>query len=173
MAKTKKRVFIIDDDPSHNDMLKKFLLDKFDVEVMSFTNGEDALRNINLNPSFVVLDYYLDRLNSGNVSGLDVLKQIRQMNPDAQIIMLSTQDKIEVAVDTMKYGAHDYVVKNPAGFLRIENMMNHINRTLHDKKTVKAYRTATLILGGIILILILLAVFLQQSGIIGESAAPM
>lgn len=164
MAKTKK-IFIVDDDPTHNDMLKSYLLDKFNVEVMAFTNGEDAVRNLHLNPEFVILDYYLDRNNSNAMNGIEVLKKIKQQNPHTYVLMLSGQDKIEVAVDTMKYGAFDYVVKNPTGFIRVENSLNNLHKALRDKYLIKAYRTSTYLLLGVIILIIAAAIILKQTGI--------
>ncbi len=164
MAKTKK-IFIVDDDPTHNDMLKAYLLDKFNVEVMAFTNGEDAVRNLHLNPEFVILDFYLDRSNSDAMNGIDVLKKIKEQSPNTYVLMLSGQDKIEVAVETMKYGAFDYVVKNPTGFIRVENSLNNIHKTLRDKYLIKAYRTSTYILLGVILVIVITAIILKQTGI--------
>ncbi len=164
MAKTKK-IFIIDDDPTHNDMLKAYLLEKFNVEVLAFTNGEDALRNLHLKPEFLILDYYLDRNNNNALNGIDILKRIKNTNPDCYVLMLSGQDKIEVAVDTMKYGAFDYIVKNPTGFIRVENSLNNLYKTLRDKYLIKAYRTSTFILIGVLALIIIMAVILKQTGI--------
>jgi DNA-binding NtrC family response regulator len=164
MAKT-KRIFIVDDDPTHNDMLKAYLLDKFNVEVMAFTNGEDAIRNLHLNPEFVILDFYLDRSDSDAMNGIDVLKRIKETNPQCYVLMLSGQDKIDVAVETMKHGAFDYVVKNPTGFIRVENSLNNLHKTLRDKYLIKAYKTSTFILLGVIFIIIVTAIVLKQAGI--------
>jgi hypothetical protein len=79
--------------------------------------------------------------------------------------MLSGQDKIEVAVETMKHGAFDYVVKNPTGFIRVENSLNNLHKTLRDKYLIKAYRTSTYILLGIIVLIVITAIILKQTGI--------
>lgn len=169
MAKTKQLVFIVDDDSAHNEMLRKFLLDKFKMEILSFASAEDALRNMHLNPTFVVLDYYLDRTNTGASSGLDVLKQIRQTHPDTFVIVLSSHDKIDVAVDTMKYGAYDYVVKSPSGFMQVENNLNHINTLMRNRRTIKSYRTAVLVLTVLLLVTAGVIFALIQSGVFAGS----
>lgn len=166
MAKSKKKtVFIIDDDPAQNDMLKSFLLEKFNVEVMAFTSGEEALRNLTWNPTIVILDYFLDRIDNQAINGVEVLKQIKQQQPETYIIMFSGQDKIEVAVDTIKYGAVDYVVKNPTSFIRVENIINQINKKIRTEYSLKAYRTSTFVLGGVIILIIIVAIMLNQMGI--------
>jgi len=165
MARTKHRIFIVDDDAAHNDMLRKFLLEKFDFEIMSFGSGEDALRNMTLEPAFVALDYYLNRSAGGNAVGPDVLRQIRQTHPETFVILMSDQDKIDVAADAAKYGAFDYVVKYPSGFLRMENTFNHLLRLLRDRATIKAWRRSALILAGVFLLLAFLAVVLVETGV--------
>lgn len=169
MAKKSKKIFIVDDDPTHNDMLKAFLLEKFNMDILSFTSGEEAIRNIEQNPDFIILDYNLDRVNANALDGVAVLKKFREINPNAYVIMLSGQDKIEVAVDSMRCGAFDYVVKNPVGFLRIENTLLNISSALRDKKSLKAYRFATFFLGGFILFFIILAIVLKQLGIASDN----
>lgn len=165
MAKKFKKIFLVDDDPNHNEMLKTFLLDKFNLDVTTFSTAEDAINNIHQKPEFVILDFNLDRVKKGAMDGIEALKKIKEMNPDIFVIMLSGQDKIEVAVDTMKYGAFDYVVKNPTGFLRVENILNNIHKNLRDRYLAKAYKMSTIILAGAIISFILAAVILRKMGV--------
>jgi DNA-binding NtrC family response regulator len=162
MAKPKNRLFIVDDDATNAEMLRQFVEEKFDLNVLSFTSGDDALRNLNADPTFVLVDYYLDRNGTGGTTGMDVLKRVKQSHPGAFVVLLSTQDKIDVAADAMKYGAFDYVVKNPAGFLRVENVLNRINILLRDRATIKTYRTLAFVSMGLVLLLGLILYMILQ-----------
>ena len=54
------------------------------------------------------------------MNGIETLDKIRSLNPFIPVIMLSSQDKIEVAVDCMKHKAFDYVVKSETAFIRLQ-----------------------------------------------------
>jgi DNA-binding NtrC family response regulator len=104
-AKTK--IFIVEDEMVFQEMLTFYLRDKLGYQVEAFTNGEEAILNLYKNPAIVLLDY-----NLLNQNGLEVLKDIKSINPDIHVLLVSGQKNIPVAVDVLKYGAFDYVVKN-------------------------------------------------------------
>ncbi len=170
MAKHKlKKIFLIDDDPTQNEMLKTFLLDKFNLDITTFSTAEDAINNMHQKPAFVILDYNLDRVKKEAMNGIEALQKIKSLDKDVFVIMLSGQDKIEVAVETMKYGAFDYVIKNPTGFLRVENILNNIYSNLHHKNMARVYRTATIVLSSAIILFIILSIILKKMGIATEN----
>ncbi len=162
MAKASKRyIFLVDDEPIQNEMLKDYLNERFLYEIKTFDNGEEMLQNMHLNPEIVVLDYHLSSNKRDAMNGVEVLKIVKDRHPDVQVVMLSGQDKIDVAIDSMKYGAYDYVVKGETAFSRTENILNNISE-LHKVRTInKAYkRTITLLIIGLILI-IAIAIYLR------------
>ena len=111
MATDKRYVFLVDDEPIQNEMLKDYLNERFLYDIMTFESGEDMLKNMHLNPEIVVLDYHLSAHIPNAKNGVEILKTVKEQYPTVQVIMLSGQDKINVAVDSMKYGAYDYVIK--------------------------------------------------------------
>lgn len=134
-ANQERYIFIVDDEPIQNEMLNDFLVEKYLYTVKIFDTGEEAIKHLYLTPEIVVLDYHLNGSNREALNGIDVLKQIKEKSPDTQVIMLSGQDKIEVAVDTMKYGAFDYVVKGESAFARVENIINRASE-IHKLKVI-------------------------------------
>lgn len=155
----KRYLFLVDDEPIQNEMLKDYLSERFLFELETFDNGEDALQHMNKNPEIVILDYHLSAHKPGAKNGIEVLQSMKETNPDAQIIMLSGQDKIEVAIDTMKYGAYDYIVKGESAFSRIENAINNIGE-LHKMRAInQGYRNTILMLSIVIGLIIILAVY--------------
>src|SRR3954470_7931746 len=118
---------LIDDDTQMREMLKDFFSGKFPSStIQSFSTGEDALQQIATAPDLIVLDYHLDTENATAMNGLQVLKKIKERFPDAPVIFLSGQEKAEIAANTMKYGAWDYVVKNESAFHRLEILIKNI-----------------------------------------------
>lgn len=147
MALSDKRyVFLVDDEPIQNEMLKDFLSERYTYELKVFESGEEALANMHLHPEIVILDFHLNAHLENAKNGVEVLKEIKEISPETQVIMLSGQDKIDVAVDTMKYGAFDYIVKGESAFSRIENVINNASE-IHKLKIVnEGYkRTITLL----------------------------
>ncbi|PZF71437.1 response regulator [Taibaiella soli] len=161
MADQKRVIFLVDDEPIQNEMLKDYLSERFLYDIKVYDNGEEALQNLNLNPEIVVLDYHLNAHRADAKNGVEILKEIKDKAPDTQVIMLSGQDKIEVAVDSIKYGAYDYVVKGETAFSRTENILNNISE-LHKVKTINnAYKKTIILLAVGIGLIILLAFYLM------------
>ncbi len=133
-------VFIVDDDPLIHEMLGDHLKKFKNIKIHSFPDGEKALAQMSLNPNIIVLDYNLTGSNKDAMDGLAVLKKIKQVSPDVEVVMLSGQEKIEIAVNTMKFGAFDYVVKNENAFLRTENALFNILRKFRLVRDGKLYR---------------------------------
>lgn len=157
---TKRYIFLVDDEPIQNEMLKDYLSERFLYDIKIFDNGEEALANMNLNPEIIVLDYHLSSHKADAKNGVEILKKIKERHPDTQVVMLSGQDKIEVAIDSMKYGAFDYVIKGETAFSRMENVLNNVSE-LHRVKTInKAYKKTIAFLGVMIGLIIILALYL-------------
>lgn len=109
-----KLIFIVDDELAISKLLSYWVKDKWKYDIEVFNNGEDMLRRLHVKPDLVLLDIMLPGLN-----GLDVLKKIRQFDEGIPVIMLSAQGNIEVAIETLKFGAFDYFPK-PIDMQRLE-----------------------------------------------------
>ena len=154
-------LFLVDDEPIQNEMLKDYLSERFLYTIKTFDNGEEAINGLGLNPEIIVLDYHLSGHRADAKNGVEILKTIKEKSPNAQVIMLSGQDKIDVAIDSMKYGAYDYVVKGETAFSRMENIINNISE-LHRFKTVNsAYKRTIIFLSVTIGLILLLAFYLM------------
>src|SRR5690606_4060164 len=92
-------------------------------------------------------------------NGVDILKEMKENYPETQVIMLSGQDKIDVAVDTMKYGAYDYVVKGESAFSRIGNIIKNINEFQTLKAVNQGYKNTILMLIIVIGLIVLTSVY--------------
>ncbi|MCB0696712.1 MAG: response regulator [Chitinophagaceae bacterium] len=162
MAQNNSRyIFLVDDEPIQNEMLKDYIAERFLYEIKTFDNGEDALANMHLHPEIVVLDYHLSAHKPEAQNGVDILKKIKEGYPETQVIMLSGQDSLEVAVDSMKYGAYDYIVKGETAFSRTENTLNNVSE-LHRMRTINnGYKKTIVFLSVVIGLIILLALYLN------------
>lgn len=139
----KYKVFLVDDNEFFLDSLEQHLLKttKYSIEIFKFSNGSDCIKNLSLLPDVIVLDYFFDTENiSENANGVEILKEIKQIKTDLKVIMLSHQDKIDVATLTIKYGAFDYVVKNSQSFIKIQILLEVIFKSLIQTKKLKRYK---------------------------------
>jgi two-component system, OmpR family, response regulator len=128
MKKEKITIFFVDDDPIYLKMLENNLKQskQYNGRIYTFTTGEDCLNFLHLNPDVIVLDYYLNGTETKTWDGLLTLEKIKEKSPKTQVIMLSGQDKIDIAVNSIKKGAFDYVPKSESAFVRTQNAINNI-----------------------------------------------
>jgi DNA-binding NtrC family response regulator len=103
----KAPLFVVDDDMICLEMTRQLLEMQGCTDVRVFTTTADFLNNLTEEPLAVFLDYNMDNLN-----GIEVLKKIKRFNPDIFVVMVSGQDNISIAVNSLKYGAFDYIVKS-------------------------------------------------------------
>ena len=125
---SKIKIFLVDDDELFLKSLEIEFLQHGDFTIKTFVTGEQCLENISSNPDVVILDYLLDGVDKNAMDGIKTLDKIKTFNPEIPVIMLSAQDKIEVAVDCMHHDAHDYVVKSETAFLRLQKIITTIFR---------------------------------------------
>ena len=111
------KIFVIDDDAAMAEMIRDFLSRKYsDAEISVFKTGEACLLELFRKPDVIVLDYHLDSSNKTAMNGIDILKRIKELVPNVPVIFLSSQENPEVASNTIRYGAYDYIVKNENAF---------------------------------------------------------
>ncbi|MBU0765340.1 MAG: response regulator [Bacteroidetes bacterium] len=132
-------IFIVDDNRMFLESLEFNLRKnlKFTPEIRKYATGEDCLKDMHLKPAIIILDYLLNSEKVSAMNGIEVLKKIKMINSRTFVIMLSGQDRIDVAVDTMKYNAFDYIVKNESAFLKTQITINIILRELSLTKQLR------------------------------------
>ena len=121
------RIAVIEDELQMSEMLKDFIRQKYPVaEISMYSSGEEALDKIYETQDLFIVDYLLDSKNPDAMNGVQFLKKLKERYPNAQVIFLSGQEKAEVAANTMKYGAYDYIVKNDNAFNRLEIVFKNV-----------------------------------------------
>jgi two-component system, NtrC family, response regulator AtoC len=132
MAKNQTiRVFIVEDDPVYQRLVKYIVELDSDHEVHIFSSGKECLASLTLNPDIVSLDYSLP-----DISGETVLQQIRAYNPDIGVIILSGQKDLATAVKLLKAGAFDYIMKDEETKDRLMNAVSHLKEKIGLQREV-------------------------------------
>src|SRR4030042_4453591 len=135
MNEQKTLLFLVDDDALFLKSLEIEFAQNTKSVIKTFPTGELCLKNLSQNPDIIILDYYLNGINKNAINGLETLDRIKAANPLIPVIMLSSQDKIAVAVNCMKHQAFDYIVKSETAFLRLQKTITAI---FHYQKIEKA-----------------------------------
>ena len=131
----KIRLFLVDDDALFLKSLEIDFLKHADFIIQTFATGELCIANLYYKPDLVILDYNLDGIQRMAMNGLETLDKIKAFNSDIPVIMLSSQDKIDVAISCMHHKASDYVVKSETAFLRLQKIISSIfEREKMEKK---------------------------------------
>jgi len=154
MSEKAFKIFVVEDDEWYSRLLVHTLSLNPDYEIQAFGNGKDCLANLHQQPDIITLDYRLP-----DMKGLDVLKQIKEINEDIQIILISEQDDIGVVVTLLQNGAFDYIVKSKDIRERLLNTVNNIRQGSNLKKEIVNLRQEVK------------KKYTEQSTIIGNSAA--
>jgi CheY-like chemotaxis protein/AraC-like DNA-binding protein len=123
-SKNKIKLFLVDDDPVFLKLLEIQFLEHKGYTVETYTTGEMCVENLHHNPDIIICDYEMNTIHKNAMTGIETLDKIKSLNADIPIVMLSSQDKIGVAIDCLHHKAADYVVKNETAFLRIQKILS-------------------------------------------------
>ncbi len=122
-------IFIVEDDEWYGELLSYQLSLNPDNVIEIYKSGKELLQNLYKQPQLITLDYSLPDTNGG-----ELLRKIKQQTPDTHVIIISGQNDVTTAVELLKNGAHDYIVKDNDIKERIWNAVRHI----HTNQSLKA-----------------------------------
>lgn len=125
LAENHFKIFVVEDDPAYQKFLKYVISLNPDHEVKLFTDGKSFLEHLHEKPPIVTLDYSLP-----DIPGEDLLKIIKEREPDTHVIVISGQEKIGTAVNLLKFGAYDYISKDADTKDRLLNTINNAKKNL-------------------------------------------
>jgi DNA-binding NtrC family response regulator len=116
-----QKVFLVDDDPYCLNLMKHVMKTNGYADVHTYSGGAACLNSLTEEPDIIFLDQVM-----GSVSGIDTLKAVKRFNPDIYVVLVSSQQQVQVAVDSLKYGAFDYIVKDEKLGLKVGVVLNKI-----------------------------------------------
>ena len=133
------KLFLVDDDAMYLKLLEIDFLQHADFTIETFATGELCIANLSHQPDVVILDYHLDGIDRNAMNGIETLDKIKRFNAGIPVVMLSSQDRIEVAVDCMLHKASDYVVKSETAFVRLQKTITTIFQYKKMEKELSWY----------------------------------
>ncbi len=157
-------IFVVEDNQMYNKLVVSYLKTNKFSNVESFLTGEDALKNMDKNPDIVIQDYLLD-----GMTGIEVLIKAKKTNPNVEFIFLSGQDSIDIAINSMKYGAYDYIVKDQMALQKMVNKIHKINSVTELVKSNKRYKVGVVLffIGLVLLVIATLVLAILHPQIFG------
>jgi two-component system response regulator AtoC len=137
-ARSKRyRVFVVDDDRHYARLVSYRLSQNPELEVQVFHGGEAVLEQLDQMPDAILLDIMMP-----GMSGIEVLQHIKQVLPDVPVIMVSAQGALDVAIEAMKLGAYEYLVKGQDELVKIETTIKNAIQTYALQNEVQRLREA-------------------------------
>ncbi len=128
-------VFVVEDDEWYRELLAYNLELNPDYQITKFETGTDCIQALNQRPDIITLDYRLP-----DMEGSEVLKRIKEFDPEIEVIIISEQENIETAVELLKMGAYDYLVKAQDIRDRLLNVVNNIRKNRSLRKELNTLR---------------------------------
>jgi two-component system response regulator AtoC len=126
-GKKNKTIFIVDDDSFFSNLLTHGIEKKLGIKVRSFlepmslfldlTKGETA--------DLIFLDYNFEGYDNSSLTGLEILKKIKMINPLQTVIMVSGETDPEILMKSTREGAYGYIVKSELSFSTIINLIRN------------------------------------------------
>ena len=150
-------IFVVEDNQMYNKLVVSYLKTNKFTNVESYLTGEEVLKNMNKNPDIVIQDYLLE-----GMTGIEVLIKAKKTNPNVEFIFLSGQDSIDIAINSMKYGAYDYIVKDQMALQKLVNKIHKIHSVTELVKSNKRYKVGVVLffigIGLLIVVTLVLAI---------------
>lgn len=129
------KIFLIDDDEMYSNIIKLSLEENDAYDIHVFNSGDEFFANIHLDPDIVIIDY-----NLPGMSGLEILKKIKHIDPNISTILLSGQDKLEVVVEAYNSGANNYIIKNDNVIFELKHCLENLRLSSNLRKEVQELR---------------------------------
>jgi DNA-binding NtrC family response regulator len=127
-------IFVVENNKIFNHLVTEYLKKQHFTRIKSVFSGEECMEAIERGeiPDIVIQDYLLEEMN-----GIDVLRKVKKKSPRTEFLFLTSNENMEVAVNTIKFGAYDYIVKDK---LALEKVVYKLNKIIQLKKLQKKNR---------------------------------
>ena len=126
------KVFVVEDDLMYSKILKHKLSMDPDFDIKLFSDGKSFERYIDDKPDIVTLDHSLP-----DVTGLELLKKIKKQQPNTKVIVLSAQEDVATALEMLRNGAYDYIIKDNQAMDRLWHLIHQANEKIELEKEVE------------------------------------
>lgn len=129
-SKDTYEIFVVEDDKWYNNFLQYVISLNPEYSVRTFFNAKDCLDNLHLKPKLITVDYSMPDMN-----GTELIRKIKDTSVDSQIIVISGQEDVSTAVELLKLGVFDYILKDEDTKNRLLNSIQNArsNQVLREE----------------------------------------
>ncbi len=128
------KLLLVDDEKDVQYSFRR-IFDSPEIEISTADSGEDALKLIpKLRPDLVLMD-----VRMGGITGLETLRRLRQIDAKLPVIMMTAYGTTQTAIEAMKYGAYDYLLK-PFDVPKLKAIVFAALKAAHDMKQVVSFQ---------------------------------
>lgn len=133
------KVFVIEDNELYSKLIEKQLKDRTDYQVFVFLTVESMLDEVKSGnkPHLVITDYYLGHLIKNALQLVDEMKQIDSSIP---IVVMTSQSDLKLAVNVLKNGAFDFIVKDSSAFEKLVSTVYKVAELVKLKEEINLHR---------------------------------
>ena len=147
-------IFVVENNKIYNLMVTEYLKKQDFTNVKSIYSGEECVEVVEKGetPEIVIQDYHLDGIN-----GIDVLRKVKKISPKTEFVFLTSNENMDVAVNTIKYGGYDYIVKDKMALDKVVFKILKIIKMIKLEKKNKQILRAMYITSGVVILFVILA----------------
>lgn len=160
IKKLNPKIFIVEDDVFYQDFLMMHFKRIGLTNIQIFSSGEEFFKEILIEdkPFLCILDYRIE----GGMNGNQILAKLKKAFPKLPIILLSAHDTLNVAVQALKLGAYDYVMKDEYTFERIENLLKKIYRLRQLEREERQFKRMKIYFSMSLVVIVILLMSLNH-----------
>ena len=163
-AKKDNLIYIVEDNKVYNKLISGSLAKLNFTNLRSFFSGEECISAIKKGekPDIIIQDYFLEKMN-----GIDVLISVKKISPNSEFIFLTSNESMEVAVNTIKFGAYDYIIKDKITLDKVVDRIYKIRKVKALEKRNKQILKYIILFSGVIFLIVLFALFFFVFNVFG------
>ncbi len=148
-------IYVVEDNKIYNHLVTEFLKKNGFEKVKSWYSGQECIQSLKKEalPDIVIQDYHMQ-----DMTGIDVLRKVKKISPKSDFIFLTGNESTEVAVNSIKYGAFDYIIKDEVALDKVNDKIKKIIKRKELENKNSQIRKYMWIFLAVIFLLILFSV---------------
>ena len=155
-AKSNLLIYVVEDNKIYNHFITEYLKKQGYLNIKSFLRGDDCMKEVSQGkyPDIVIQDYFLE-----DCTGIEVMKNVKKHCKTTEFIFLTVNGSLEEAVNTVKLGAFDYILKDKDVTLKkVVNNIEEIETLIELRKKHKGIGLAKILSVIVLVVIVLFAV---------------
>jgi DNA-binding NtrC family response regulator len=159
-----KKIFVVDDDKVYLEGLKEFIKNRLDADVECFSTISECVNRVEeTTPNLIIMDFHLNTTNAQH-NGLWMLQKIKGIDKSIPVVMLTREDNLQLAVESMRHGAFDFIQKGDKVFKKLDIVFNRLNEKIQSKLSLRrGYTIAAAVLATLVVTSLIIDLFTSWS----------